>query len=238
MWYPSYVAKDDRDMEWRLVATKGRESCRWQAADSSWVALSLGAQGDITKVVVTASDGRSEIVDGYEQGLNLARKWRNDWVQSDTNASPSHTSGPWLPPLPGRAGEATEDPSSPPVHDPPSSTRGSIPPAPAATSRQRLSPPAQGSYPGGSPTSPLSTVSRVTQPRPLSRSSQFPVPSLTPPPSGLDDRPGEPRDRWAPASRPTGVGSSRSIGKLPSDPADHDHDPPPRSSGGSGTGRK
>ena len=115
------MAKDDRDMEWRLVATKGRESCRWQAADNSWVALSLGSQGDITKVVVTASDGRSEIVDGYEQGLNLARKWRSDWIQSDTHASPSHTSGPWLPPLPGRGAEASDESNLPlQPNDPPS----------------------------------------------------------------------------------------------------------------------
>jgi hypothetical protein len=224
------VAKDDRDMEWRLVATKGRESCRWQATDSSWVALSLGAQGDITKVVVTASDSRSEIVDGYEQGLNLARKWRNDWVQSDTNASPSHTSGPWLPALPGRAGEVSDDSMSPIPNDPPSSTRGSIPPGPTSTSRQRLSPPAQGSFPPASPSSPQSTVSRVSQPRPVSRSSQFPVPSLPP---GPDDRGvGETRDRWAPAGRPPAGGSSRSIGKVPTDHPDHD--PPGRSGGSSG----
>lgn len=223
------MAKDDRDMEWRLVATKGRESCRWQAADNSWVALSLGSQGDITKVVVTASDGRSEIVDGYEQGLNLARKWRSDWIQSDTHASPSHTSGPWLPPLPGRGGEGPDESSLPLVpNDPPSANRGSVPPAPA---RQRTSPPAQGSFPPGSPTSPLSSVSRVTQPKPLSRTSQFPIPASSP---GVEDRPAnDSRDRWSPAPRSTtGGGSSRSMGKVLGDPLDPDHDPVGR--GGSG----
>lgn len=225
MWYAIFVAKDDRDMEWRLVATKGRESCRWQALDNSWVALSLGSQGDITKVVVTASDGRSEVVDGYEQGLNLARRWRSDWVQSDTHGSPSHTSGPWLPPLPGRTPE-TSDETNQPVHpsEPSSSNRGSIPPAPSP--RQRPSTPAQSSFPSGSPSSPLSSVSRVSQPKPLSRTSQFPVPNSSP---AIDDRPAsESRDRWSPAPRPTGGGSSRSMGRPLTDTLDPDHDPPGR----------
>ncbi len=219
LWYPRFVAKDDRDMEWRLVATKGRESCRWQAADNSWVALSLGSQGDITKVVVTASDGRSEVVDGYEQGLNLARKWRNDWIQSDTHGSPSHTSGPWLPPLPGRTSDMLDETNLPPGES--AANRGSIPPT--SSSRQRSSPPPPGAFPPVSPASPLSSISRVSQPKTLSRTSQFPVPSSSP---GIDERPAsESRDRWSPPQRTTGGGSSRSMGRPLSDTLDPDHDP-------------
>jgi hypothetical protein len=219
------VAKADRDMEWRLVATKGRESCRWQAVDSSWVALSLGAQGDITKVVVTASDGRSEVVDGYEQGLNLARRWRNDWVPADTSTAPSHSSGPWLPPLPGRPGEASDDANAPVnANEPPSTTRGSVPPA--ASSRHRSSPPAAGSFPPGSPspTSPLSSSagSRISQSRPVSRTSQFPIPSLT---STPEERPaGASGDRWSTVPRPAAGGSSRSLTKPAPEPTESDHD--------------
>ncbi len=211
-------------MEWRLVATKGRESCRWQAADSSWVALSLGAQGDITKVVVTASDGRSEVVDGYEQGLNLARKWRNEWIPTDASSAPSHTSGPWLPPLPGRPGDASDD-ANPSVsaNEPPSGTRGSIPPA-ASSSRARATSPASSSIPPVSPSSPLSSVSRVSQPRPLSKSSQFPIPSI--PPLSDDRSAGESRDRWSPGPRPGGSSSrSMNLTRPPAEPtSDPDHD--------------
>jgi hypothetical protein len=219
-------------MEWRLVATKGRESCRWQAADSSWVALSLGAQGDITKVVVTASDGRSEVVDGYEQGLNLARKWRNDWVQTDSSSAPSHTSGPWLPPLPGRAGDSPDEPTAQLSPNEPSSTRGSIPPTAASTRPRPTSPASSSIPPVSSPASPLSHVSRVSQPRPLSRSSQFPIPALPP-----EDRPPS-ESRWSAGSRPAG-GSSRSLVKPSPDGADSEHDAVGRpTSGGTGGGRK
>lgn len=97
------MAKEDSDIEWRLVATKSRESCRWQATDNSWISLSLGVGGDITKVVVAASDGRSEIVEGYEQGLNVARRWRQEWKLTSHSPPMSSSSGPWLPPLPGPA---------------------------------------------------------------------------------------------------------------------------------------
>jgi hypothetical protein len=197
--------------------------------DTSWVALSLGAQGDITKVVVTASDGRAEVVDGYEQGLNLARKWRNEWVPSDSSSAPSHTSGPWLPPLPGRPGDASDD-AMPPVspNEPPSGTRASIPPAAAST--RRSTSPASSSIPPVSPSSPLSSVSKVSQPRPLSKSSQFPIPTL---PLSDDRSGGESRDRWSSAPRPAGS-SSRSMNKAPIDPSDPDHDTIGRPTGGIG----
>ena len=70
-----FVAKE-WGLEWRLVPPKGRESCRWQSLEAAWVAVTLGHQGDITKIVVTASDGRYEVVDGYEEGLSMARRWR------------------------------------------------------------------------------------------------------------------------------------------------------------------
>jgi hypothetical protein len=119
----------DRDMEWRLVANKGRESCRWQSADGSvWIALTLGAQGDITKVVVAASDGRSEVVEGYEQGLNLARRWRNEWRATETPRS--STSGPWLPPLPGKHADPYGDDATPPSYPPDSLNQRPTLPAP------------------------------------------------------------------------------------------------------------
>jgi hypothetical protein len=124
-------------MEWRLVATKGRESCRWQATDASWVALTLGSQGDITKVVVTSSDSRTETVDGYEQGLNLARKWRQEWQHSDS--PPSSSSGPWLPPLPGRNSDGLGDDQGPPSRPPPDS----LPPRPTLPSPDTLTLPRQ-----------------------------------------------------------------------------------------------
>lgn len=215
MRYSDLVAKD-RDMEWRLVATKGRESCRWQAADTSWVALSLGYQGDITKVVVTASDGRSETVDGYEQGLNLARRWRTEWQHDSGGGAMSSKSGPWLPPLPGytdpAAGGSADDLSPAPID---SHMRSSLPPtAPnPATSpgsvRHRSVPPAHphSSSPSPAPTrqteppSPGSIHSghagigsRVSQ-KPLSRASHSgigPLPSFSPPPAAGSSTPSSP----------------------------------------------
>lgn len=83
-------------LEWRLVPPKGRESCRWQSLEAAWVAVTLGHQGDITKIVVTASDGRYEVVDGYEEGLSMARRWRVAWVlrpNSDPRLAAARPSG-------------------------------------------------------------------------------------------------------------------------------------------------
>jgi hypothetical protein len=82
------VAKD-WGLEWRLVPARAKESCRWQSVDGAWIALTLGHQKDITKVVVSASDGRSEVVDGYEEGLNLARRWRTTWAGRSSHVSGS-----------------------------------------------------------------------------------------------------------------------------------------------------
>ena len=61
---------------WRLVNPVGRESCRWQCRDGRWVALTLGHDEEIGRVVVTDSTGRRELVDAYESALVLARHWR------------------------------------------------------------------------------------------------------------------------------------------------------------------
>ncbi len=61
---------------WRLVTPVGRESCRWQCNDGRWVALSLGHDDEIGRVVVTDSSGRRQLVDAYETALTLARHWR------------------------------------------------------------------------------------------------------------------------------------------------------------------
>lgn len=93
------VAKD-WGLEWRLVPPRGRESCRWQSVDNAWVSLTLGHQGDITRIVVSASDGRVEVVEGYEEGLNLARRWRSSWIskRAPTPEEPP-PSFPTMPPL-------------------------------------------------------------------------------------------------------------------------------------------
>ncbi len=93
---------NDWGQEWRLVPPKGRESCRWQTTDltwNAWVSLSLGYQGDITKIVIAASDGRSEVVDGYEEGLNLARRWRLAWSARRSGSFEKVAADPPLPPL-------------------------------------------------------------------------------------------------------------------------------------------
>ena len=172
--YDGLVGKDETDdIEWRLVATKGRESCRWQTTDGRWIALALGAQGDLTKVLVSASDGRNELVDGYEQGLNLARRWRTSWLRPHEPTASSQ-SGSWLPPLPGRAG-ASEDISSPDL--PPLRNQGSLSQGQAARSRPSSpatgqsptagsSPPASGSFPSRSSLNlhRVSPVSRASSP--------------------------------------------------------------------------
>lgn len=212
-------------MEWRLVATKGRESCRWQAADASWVALTLGSQGDITKVVVTSSDGRTETVDGYEQGLNLARKWRQEWQHSDS--PPSSSSGPWLPPLPGRSTDGLGDDQGPPSRPPADSLppRPTLPPPDTLTLplRTGLGPPSptmrnRSSYPPDVPHTPARPMDS-----PQSRLSQTVgkvSPNASSPPASVsaDDRPGpEPRAR-------TTQSSNRSITAPRTDSAPGDSD--------------
>jgi hypothetical protein len=61
---------------WRLVTPRDRESCRWQHTDGTWVSLTLGHDEEIGRVVVSASDGRRELMDSYEGALALARHWR------------------------------------------------------------------------------------------------------------------------------------------------------------------
>lgn len=202
-------------MEWRLVASKGRESCRWQTADGSgWIALTLGAQGDITKVVVAASDGRSEIVEGYEQGLNVARRWRNEWKQAEPPRS--STSGPWLPPLPGRPAEPYGEDATPPSYPPDSiPPRSTVPPPEAGrSSAGPLSPTGNASRgrPGGesSPLSPVKTPdpgssSRNSQSLPPGKPITGPSPTL-----GHDDKAGaEGRERSWPPRTGSGAGTSQ-----------------------------
>ncbi|MBL9006139.1 MAG: hypothetical protein JNJ46_17940 [Myxococcales bacterium] len=234
----------ERDLEWRLVATKGRESCRWQTADNSaWIALSLGASGDITKVVVTASDGRSEIVDGYELGLNVARRWRNDWKAGE--APRSSNSGPWLPPLPGRApesyGEDPTPPSYPPDGLPPRSTvpspsegaRASTPLSP--TARTRPSVPPDSSLISSHPARPGdSPQSRATQSIPPGKPVSGSAPASPATGSHSSDDRGDSRDRsWPPRSSTppaAGPGSTRSVTRSPQEAASEsgsEHSPRP-----------
>ncbi len=62
---------------WRLVTPQGRESCRWQCNDGRWVALTLGHDEEMGRVVVTDWNGRRELMDSYEGALTLARHWRS-----------------------------------------------------------------------------------------------------------------------------------------------------------------
>ena len=61
---------------WRLTTPRGRESCRWLCTDGRWVALTLGQDDEIGRVVVTDSSGRRQLVEAYESALTLARHWR------------------------------------------------------------------------------------------------------------------------------------------------------------------
>lgn len=225
-------------MEWRLVANKGRESCRWQAVDGNgWVALTLGAHGDITKVVVAASDGRSEVVEGYEQGLNLARRWRNEWKHAEPPRSSS--SGPWLPPLPGRAPEPYGEDATPPSYPPETlPQRSSIPQTDAA--RSTAPPPsptsARGRSSGANDSSPLSPVK--TGETPASRNSQSlpparPIPGQGPITPSDDRSGGDGRDRsWPPRhSGSAGASSGRSVNRPTGEfPLDTDSEPLSKSS--------
>jgi len=61
---------------WQLVSARGSESCRWECSDGSFVALTLGMDDELGKVVVIDSSGRREAVESYEAALSLARSWR------------------------------------------------------------------------------------------------------------------------------------------------------------------
>lgn len=216
------MAKDDADIEWRLVATKSRESCRWQATDNSWISLSLGVGGDITKVVVAASDGRSEIVEGYEQGLNVARRWRQEWKLTNHAPPMSSSSGPWLPPLPGPGTVAARTGEHAPLHLPdegPSSIPEfggrSAPTAPGPAGASVVS-----GVPGGAGNStgpgsrPRASVTGTPTPPPASN-------SLPPTASGSHNALGS---RMSQAARPL---SRNSSGGPPSYPPPSDPPPSP-----------
>lgn len=215
-------------MEWRLVANKGRESCRWQTADGSgWVALTLGAQGDITKVVVAASDGRTEVVEGYEQGLNLARRWRNEWKQVE--APRSSSSGPWLPPLPGRAPDSYSEDATPPSYPPDSLPPRSTLPPEAGRSSAPHSPTSNRNRSSGdnSPLSPVKTEggtgSRNSQSIPPGR----PLPGSGPV-SSPEDRSADNRERSWPPRNTGSISSGRSLSRSASESTETDPEPTPR----------
>ncbi|MBP6608641.1 MAG: hypothetical protein KA258_03575 [Deltaproteobacteria bacterium] len=217
------MAKDESDdIEWRLVATKGRESCRWQTTDGRWIALALGAQGDLTKVLVNASDGRSEVVDGYEQGLNLARRWRAGWLRTH-GPTASSQSGSWLPHLPGRPSgpEDVSSPDLPPLRNqtigsPTTRSRPSYPSVPSTgqSPPAQSSPPASGSFPSRSSlnNNRVSPVSRGSSP--ASSSGNVPaVPGSANSPASRDSRRrmsgSLPAIRLGDGERPVGDGDPR-----------------------------
>lgn len=157
-----FVARD-WGLEWRLVPAKARESCRWQSVDGAWVSVTLGHQKDITKVVVAASDGRTEVVDGYEEGLNVARRWRASWSpkrSSDASAPEegrfSRTSGAFERAAPLTPGLGRRSPFSRPLSEEPTEPAARLserglggPGRPRAASRPDLPGPPEDSYRSG-----------------------------------------------------------------------------------------
>jgi hypothetical protein len=63
---------------WRLAHASHPECCRWECIDGRWVSLTLCHEEDMTKVLVRDSAGRAELTESYEDGLALARLWRNE----------------------------------------------------------------------------------------------------------------------------------------------------------------
>jgi hypothetical protein len=60
---------------WRAVSPEGKELARWQHVDGRWVSLSF-TDGPPRRVLVQHSDGRSQVTERYEEGLELAKTWR------------------------------------------------------------------------------------------------------------------------------------------------------------------
>jgi hypothetical protein len=67
---------DEAVIVWRLVPSRGDESCRWEAVDGRWISLTLGHGDDAGRVIVAHSDGRRQVAVSYEGALDLARLWR------------------------------------------------------------------------------------------------------------------------------------------------------------------
>jgi hypothetical protein len=58
------------------VASRGKESCRWESDDGRWLTVTVGDESELTKVVVADSTGQRETVGSYESALALAKSWR------------------------------------------------------------------------------------------------------------------------------------------------------------------
>ncbi len=175
--------------DWRLVPPKGRESCRWQSIDNSWVSLSLGHQGDITKIVIASSDGRSEIVEGYEEGLNLARRWRQ---AGSARRSGNFEKIPLVAAYPRVGQKATDD------SDAWAASRTSRPGSRASNDEFRTL--------STGPTITLPPGSSPAVPNRKPQETPGPAPERNSPPSRPEDRwsqPTIPTDRWSQPTVPT-----------------------------------
>ncbi|MCS6911767.1 MAG: hypothetical protein RMK29_00785 [Myxococcales bacterium] len=138
------------------------------------MSLTLGYQKDITKIVVAASDGRTEVVDGYEEGLNLARRWRANWVprRAATPSPAPTTDGDPPPPRAPRSAEValpSEPPPRPPVRQEPAVEASRRPGAafrerPSALSRAVRRPPPAPAAPSSERTASLRFVSEPSDP--------------------------------------------------------------------------
>jgi hypothetical protein len=62
---------------WRPVTARPGENVRWECLDGRWVVLTIGSNDELGQVVISASDGRRQVLGTYEDALVLARHWRD-----------------------------------------------------------------------------------------------------------------------------------------------------------------
>jgi hypothetical protein len=61
---------------WGLIRPQGDESCRWQAVDGRWVAVTVGTGAELGTAIVTDSSGHRVITESFEEALATAKRWR------------------------------------------------------------------------------------------------------------------------------------------------------------------
>jgi hypothetical protein len=61
---------------WRSARVRGDEVCRWESTDGRWVTLRFEIPSGTPEVVIEDWGGRRRVVESYEEGLKLARRWR------------------------------------------------------------------------------------------------------------------------------------------------------------------
>jgi hypothetical protein len=61
---------------WRLAKPHSGESCRWETPDGRWITLSLGQDEEIGLVVIADGGGHRQLLESYEDALDLAKEWQ------------------------------------------------------------------------------------------------------------------------------------------------------------------